>query len=67
MRESDTVTLRGKSRKGKNRVHENGPEWRVERVLPGRVLVRPVRVGREAQWRWVDLPVDVDMEILCGM
>ena len=66
----DAVRLTGKTRHGKNRVHENGDIWEVvtvdgrdSSILSTKICVVPVIEDRRENWRWLDLPVDEHMEV----
>ena len=63
------LKLKGGSRHGKNRIHENGDMWEVIQVdgadsslLTTKVSLMPL--SGTGNWRWVDLPEDRDMEIV---
>ena len=65
------MRLAGKTRHGKNRIHENGDMWRVitvdggdSSILTTKVCVRPMNLERRDEWRWLDLPSDEHMEII---
>ena len=66
----DRITLKGKSRKGKNRIGQHGTEWIVERITPSMILVSSVNKtfkNSDGSWttdmRWVHIPTDIDFEI----
>lgn len=68
------ITVRGKSQKGKNRVHFWGEKWVVCRLdkLPNRIGICSPKDNDSNEdygtlpnsFRWVDLPEDSDIEIL---
>jgi hypothetical protein len=64
------IILTGKSQKGKNRIHFWGNVWIVARLdeLPRRVGIVAKRDNPDDcilpnSFRWVDLPIDSDVEI----
>jgi hypothetical protein len=62
-----TVTLIGRSKKGKERVKQWGSVWAVEQVpgltpQPERLLV--VSMNPQGSWRWVHPTDDPDFELV---
>ena len=63
------LKLKGVTRHGKNRIHENGEMWEVIQVdgadsslLTTKVSLMPL--SGTGNWRWIDVPEDRDMEIV---
>ena len=64
MQVGDWIKLKGKTRHGKNRVHEHGPNWLIEEVRQGAMMLlsesNTLKVASD-QWvrdgRWVKLKV----------
>lgn len=71
IKENDTIHLKGKTQKGKNRVREQGSTWMVLFIrdsvlfssLPGPWLMVASLSSSKAHIRWVHIKNDVDFEI----
>lgn len=57
-----TVTVKGKSLKGKNRIREHGEIWKVISEQSNKILIESFKNSNNC--RWVDLKNDSDMEII---
>lgn len=57
-----TVTVKGKSLKGKNRVREHGETWKVISEQPNKILIESLKNPNNC--RWIDFKNDSDMEII---
>jgi len=59
------LRLKGKTQRGKNRVHNNGEMWTVEkgesRLQPAKILISAVKNGYNC---WIEEKNDPDMEIV---
>ena len=70
MQVGDWIKLKGKTRHGKNRVHEHGPNWLIEEVRQGAMMLRSenntFKAGTFGPWvpdgRWVELSNDKNFE-----
>ena len=68
MKVGDTITLTGKSRHGKNRVKEQGDQWKVKK-LQDKVFCKNngngamlVSLTPKGLIRWIGLPIDEDFD-----
>lgn len=63
----DTVVLKGKSQKGKQRIKQYGSEWIIIGKQSGSILVSSVtdnsNIHLPDSARWIDLPEDRDLII----
>jgi len=69
-----TITLKGKSLKGKNRVREKGELWRVLAISPGTEYIQrgmwfieSANKGpdnKPLDWRWIHPTADNDFEVV---
>lgn len=57
-----TVTVKGKSLKGKNRIREHGEIWKVISEQSNKILIESFKNSNNC--RWVDFKNDSDMEII---
>ena len=56
------LKLKGKTRHGKNRVHEQGEHWIIVQTHPNKLLLQQLTNGDNL--RWIDLPEDRDFEVV---
>jgi len=76
MKVGDTITLKPKSKHGKDRIHQHGTVWKVRLMAGGRIFLessnKTFRLGDHTNptmtkdARWVDLSGDKDFEIREG-
>lgn len=72
MKTGDTITLKPKSKHGKDRVAQHGNRWTVRNVKEAQVLLESMektfKFGdrKITDLRWVDLKNDLDFEIVEG-
>jgi hypothetical protein len=59
----DTIKLRGKTLRGKNRLNRGGTDWLVVRRTESKLFVQSLAVGQREMF-WIDLPVDQHVEVI---
>ena len=70
MQVGDWIELKGKTRHGKNRVHQHGTCWFVEKITGGRAMLRSenktegTRDSRGFDGRWIKLKDDPNFEVI---
>lgn len=62
MKIGDLVLVKGRSRHGKNRIHEHGEIWKIRNIWKINILLESI--DDKNDFRWVDGPDDCDFEIL---
>ena len=62
MNVGDYVRLRGKSRRGENKLNQHGNHWKVVDIRPNRLLLGTYFDDKDL--RWVNLPEDADFQIM---
>lgn len=71
----DIILLRGKSLKGKNRIHERGNAWRVRQgyhqpsIAAGKIFIESINEalfhdGQYPDYRWIHPVNDPDFEVI---
>ena len=60
LEEGGWVTLKGKTRHGKNRINQHGERWMIIELRNGKMLVESAAETDKGgfDWRWVDLHDD---------
>ena len=60
LEEGGWVTLKGKTRHGKNRINQHGERWMIIELRNGKMLVESSEKTDKGgcDWRWVDLHDD---------
>ena len=70
---TDKVLLRGKTRHGKNRIHQHGNLWFVEEVRGSKIMLRSEhktegpKHNKGFDGRWVELQNDPNFEWVKGV
>lgn len=70
MQVGEWIELKGKTRHGKNRVHQHGTRWLVEEIRSGAMMLRSEnktegpRDHRGFDGRWVKLNNDPNFEVI---
>tara|TARA_R100000808_G_scaffold25055_2_gene61021 strand:- start:6238 stop:6462 length:225 start_codon:yes stop_codon:yes gene_type:complete len=70
MQVGNWIKLKGKTRHGKNRVHQHGDRWLVEEIRSGTMMLRSEfktegpRGHRGFDGRWIKLNDDPNFEIV---
>lgn len=60
LEEGGWVTLKGKTRHGKNRINQHGERWMIIELRNGKMLIESAAKTDKGgfDWRWVDLHDD---------
>ena len=60
LEEGGWVTLKGKTRHGKNRINQHGERWMIIELRNGKMLLESAAETDKGgvDWRWVDLHDD---------